>query len=46
MTSFSLKECILYGKEQNSRVFICFLDARKAFDCLWHNGLFFLIEQI
>ena len=41
MTSFSLKECIFYGKEQGSRVFICFLDARKAFDRLWHDGLFF-----
>ena len=39
MTSFSLKETILYGREHNSKVFVCFLDARKAFDGVWHNGL-------
>ena len=39
MTSFTLKECILYGKESNSKLFTCFLDARQAFDRLWHNRL-------
>ena len=39
MTSFSLRECILYGKENHSNIFTCFLDARQAFDRVWHNGL-------
>ena len=39
MTSFSLRECILYGKESNSKIFSCFLDARQAFDRLWHYVL-------
>ena len=30
MTSFSLKKCILYGKEQNSRVFICFFRRKES----------------
>ena len=46
MTSFSLKECILYGKEQHSRVFVCFLDARQAFDRVWHDGLFFKLNNL
>ena len=44
MTSFSLKECILYGKENKSKVFACFLDARQAFDRVWHHGLFFKLH--
>ena len=44
MTSFSLKECILYGKEDKSKVFACFLDARQAFDRVCHNGLFYKLH--
>jgi hypothetical protein len=39
MTSFYFKESILYGKEQGSKVHVCFLDAKQAFDRVWHEGL-------
>ena len=41
MTSFMLKESISFSKENGSRPYACFLDVRKAFDCLWHDGLFY-----
>ncbi|MES9994111.1 MAG: reverse transcriptase family protein [Candidatus Thiodiazotropha sp.] len=40
MSSLMLKECILYAKEHQSKLFACFLDVQKAFDKVWHNGLF------
>lgn len=41
MTSFFLKEAILYAKENKSQVFVSFLDAKQAFDRVWHNGLLY-----
>ena len=35
-----VRECIYYAKENNSKLFACFLDIQKAFDKMWHNGLF------
>ena len=40
MSSLMLKECISYAKEHGRKLFACFLDAQKAFDKVWHNGLF------
>ena len=40
MTSIMVRECIYYAKENNSKLFACFLDIQKAFDKMWHNGLF------
>ena len=40
MTSTMVRECIYYAKENNSKLFACFLDIQKAFDKMWHNGLF------
>ena len=40
MTSFALRECIQTSIEHNSKVFVCFLDAKQAFDRVWHSGLF------
>ena len=40
MTSVMLKECCLYAKENHSKLYACFLDVQKAFDKIWHNGLF------
>lgn len=40
MTSFSFQEALRYNLERNSKVYSCFLDASKAFDTIWHNGLF------
>ena len=46
MSSLSLKEGILYGKENNSKVYVCFLDARQAFDRVWHDGLFLKLYNL
>ena len=35
-----LKECVSFVKENHSTLFACFLDIHKAFDKVWHNGLF------
>ena len=40
MSSLMLRECISFTKEKHSKLFVCFLDVQKAFDCVWHNGLF------
>ena len=39
MTSFLVNESVQYAKENNSKLYICFLDAKKAFDRVWHDGL-------
>ena len=40
MTSFCVKEAISFCKENRSKLYACFLDVRKAFDTVWHLGLF------
>ena len=45
MTSVMLKECCLFAKEHHSKLFVCFLDVQKAFDKIWHNGLFLKLYQ-
>ncbi len=46
MTSFLLRESILYAKEQSSKLYVCFLDVQKAFDNVWHDGLFYKLHQM
>ena len=38
--TYILNECIMSCRERNSKCYIAFLDARKAFDTVWHSGLF------
>lgn len=45
MTSFLFRESIFYAKENGSKVYVCFLDVKKAFDCVWHAGLFYKLYQ-
>ncbi|MCG8035004.1 MAG: reverse transcriptase family protein, partial [Candidatus Thiodiazotropha taylori] len=40
MSSLMLRECVSFAKENHSKLFACFLDVQKAFDSVWHNGLF------
>ena len=40
MSSIMLRECILLAKENHSKLYVSFLDVQKAFDKVWHNGLF------
>lgn len=39
--SFVLQEAISHYIERGSKVYCCFLDASKAFDTVWINGLFY-----
>lgn len=41
MTSFALKESTHFAKENSSKLYICFLDVKKAFDTVWHQGLYY-----
>ena len=45
MTSFSVKEVIYFCKENRSKLFVCFLDVCKAFDTVWHLGLFYKLYK-
>lgn len=46
MTSYLLHESIYYTKENNSKLYVCFLDAQKAFDKVWHEGLFLKLFEM
>ena len=41
MTSLALSESLHFAKENNSKMYVCFLDCRQAFDRVWHEGLFY-----
>ena len=40
-----IRESIYFAKENGSRLYVCFLDVRKAFDCVWHDGLFYKLYK-
>ncbi len=35
-----------YVEDGKDRIFSCFIDFRKAFDTVWHDGLFFKLQQM
>ena len=45
MTSFLVRESVYYAKENGSKLYICFLDAKKAFDKVWHDGLLLKLHE-
>ena len=46
MTYFLLRETVNFANENGSLLYVCFLDVRKAFDCVWHDGLFYKLYNI
>lgn len=45
MTSFKLRECLQFVREHSSKVFLCFLDGKQAFNHIWHMGLYYKLIQ-
>ena len=40
-TSFSIDESIKHCRQENDKVFACYVDVSKAFDKVWINGMLF-----
>jgi len=39
-TAFIFQEAVKHLREQKKKAFVALLDVQKAFDTVWHNGLF------
>ena len=46
MTSFLDQESVNYARERHSKLYLCFLDVKHAFDNVWHNGLFLKLDNL
>lgn len=46
LTSFVVRDCVYFSRENNSKLFICFHDGRQAFDRVWLRGLFFKLLDV
>ena len=41
VTSFVLRETVHYARENGSKLYVAYMDGKKAFDVVWHEGLLF-----
>ena len=46
MTSFLVQKSINYAREKHSKLYVCFLDVKQAFDNVWHDGLFLKLDEL
>ena len=44
--AFQVQETILYNLELGANIYAAFLDTRKAFDTVWHEGLFLKMHRL
>ncbi len=44
--TFGVYETITHNTERGAKVFVCLLDSRKAFDVVWHCGLFVHLYEL
>ena len=42
-TAFLLQETIMAVQERKKKAFVAFLDVKKAFDTVWHEGLLYKV---
>ena len=45
VTYFVLRECIYFTHEQHSKLYMCFLDGKQAFDRVWHLGMLYKLHS-
>ena len=45
-TSFLVQEAVACATEGKSTPYVALLDTRKAFDTVWHDGLFYQLHQL
>ncbi|KAH3710032.1 hypothetical protein DPMN_069498 [Dreissena polymorpha] len=44
LTSFMLRESVFFAREHESKLYVCYLDGRQAFDKVWLDGLFYKLQ--
>ena len=44
--AFNVQETIYHQIEQNSKVYMAYLDVKGAYDAVWHEGLFYKMGQL
>ena len=46
MTSVLIHEAVHFASENSSKLYVAFMDGKKAFDVVWHGGLLYkLVNQ-
>ena len=46
MTSFLIREAVHFANENSSKLYVAFMDGKKAIDVVWHGGLLYKLNVI